>query len=961
MQVFLEKLALFVHQHYGANIQNLCLVLPNKRAKLFLKNHLASVYKQPIWAPTIFSIEDFIVELSGAENLDSLSSAFEFYAVYKSIEKENAQAFDDFLQWAPTLLNDFNEIDQYLVDAAALFAYLSDDHALSLWNPNGEKLTDFQLSYLRFWKSLAIYYNSFKQHLTRKNLFYSGLAYRKVAENAVELANSKTYSKIIFSGFNALNTAEKRIVKDLCEAGIAEILWDADDYYLKDENQEAGKFIREFSKYFGKFTAKKEFLWNSNALLTESKRIVIAGVAQQISQAKVAATFLEEIADSTQGNFKNCALVLADENLLLPVLHSIPSVVDKFNVTMGYPIHNLALAKYIDLCFALQKNAVKYSHSNDTNKVRFYFKDLKNILLHSYTYSLLFQSENRGLKDMHAIHEFIRYLDKQNISFISFSELKNRLIDLNETTFSSLAFLFIPWENSVDVCLNALLQLLDSLKQTTILKNTNPDPLELEVLFHFTKITKRIFSHIKDSENTSIKETKTIQAIFDQLVRQEAVAFIGEPLEGLQIMGMLETRTLDFETVVLLSANEGILPAGKKENSFVPLELKSKFGLPTYSDKDAIFGYHFYRLMQCAKTIYLVYNTETDEFGSGEKSRFITQLQQEMPFKNKNIRIEEKLFTIPLNSNLDGNKIEIAKNAYVFEKIKKRMDSGMSPSLFNSYRNCSLQFYFKYIAGLRELEEPDESIDAATFGTVMHEVLEENYKPLIGKELNELSLKNAFNQLPQKVDLAFQKAFKSGNLTAGKNLLNVKIAVNYLKSFLKEELTLIRNSSEQNQKFTLLHLEHELKTQLPFRDYKVELYGKADRIDQVGNCIRIVDYKTGAVDETKELKLKDWPALKEVKRNKAFQLLMYAYLFAKNQTKQNLELNSGIISFRELSKGLKMVSFAGEEKLDVQILKEFEGMLYQMLDEIFDTGLPFKQTKDTAVCEYCDYKSICNR
>ncbi len=961
MQPFLEKLAHYVHSHYGEKLSELCLVLPNRRAKIFFKNYLSTVYSQPVWSPTIFSIEDFISELSGSESIDTLSLAFEFYSVYQKIEQEKAQPVDDFLQWAPTLLHDFNEMDQYLVDATALFDYLSDDKALSLWNPEGKELSEFQKKYLKFWKSLAHYYQELNIHLKEKKLMYPGLAYRKVAENVVQLAAAKRWHKIIFAGFNALNTAEKQLFTLLGNAGKADILWDADEYYLQDENQEAGKFLRGYEKSMAKMNPENTFLWLTNNLQSEKKRIVIAGVAQQIGQAKVAATLLDEIIDAGQGNLKKCALVLADENLLMPVLHSIPSSIDNFNVTMGYPIGNLSLHTYVDLFFGLQENAVKYGKSATANKVRFYYKDVKKFLLHPYTSILLCSEESKDVQDFSVVRSFVHSLERQNLVFLSQVQLIQIFKELNERIYSVLKFVFEPWENKVDACLAAICKLLETLKRGILQKSKQSDALELEIVFQYTKITNRIQSLVHATSVESFRNVSTIHSVFKQLVKQQSIAFIGEPLDGLQIMGMLETRTLDFETVVLLSSNEGVLPAGKKENSFIPMELKSKFGLPTYSDKDAIFGYHFYRLLQCAKTIYLVYNTETDEFGSGERSRFIAQLQHELPLKNKNITIEEKLFTLALPPNSTSQQIEIEKNDFVFERFKLLMDSGMSPSLFNAYRNCTLQFYFKYIAGLSEQEEPDESIDAATFGTVIHAVLEENYLPLLGEFLSSENLKSAFQDTALKVESALKKIYKNGDLTTGKNLLNVKIAEKYIDAFLEAELKHISDEENATKKIKLLHLEKALSTPIRFGSHTILLSGKADRIDSIGNRIRIIDYKTGAVDESKELKLNDWENLKEVKRNKAFQLLMYAYLYSQSEDDSTLEISSGIFSFRELSKGLKPVSLAGNAVFDKALLTEFELELRSLLEEMLNSKLPFAQTKDKSICEYCSFKTICNR
>jgi ATP-dependent helicase/nuclease subunit B len=960
MQPFLEKLANYIHTYYGDKLPDLCLVLPNRRAKLFLRNKLANAYGKPIWAPQIFSIEDFIAELAGAKNMDNLSAAFEFYTVYKEIEQDKAESMDDFLQWAPTLLHDFNELDQYLVNSQALFDYLSDERAIALWNLDGKALTDFQKKYLVFWKSLSHYYQKFVSHLADKKLLYAGLAYRKVAEHAVELAKSKAWHKIIFAGFNALNTAEEKIIKALAEAQLADVLWDSDDYYINDNDQEAGKFIRSFKPRFASYSKENNFSWQGDALTTSTKKIVIAGVAAQVGQAKVAGTILNEIADKTGGNFKNCALVLADENLLMPVLHSIPSAVDKFNVTMGYSLGNLSFSNFVDSVFKLQENSIKYSKSKEAGKARFYYKDLAQFFMNPYTKLLLTEDDALKQENWFAINDLLKSFEKQNQVFIKQDEIQTYFSTYKLSGFESIKALLVPWNNKVDHCLNTLLTVIETLFKKSKALSNKTSIIDTEELFHYATHLNRLLTLVSDAKGASIKEIKTLHALFTQLIKSQSLAFIGEPLEGLQVMGMLETRTLDFETVILLSANEGTLPAGKKEVSFIPLELKNKFGLPTYADKDAIFAYHFYRLLQCAKNIFLVYNTETDEFGSGERSRFITQLLHELPLKNSNVSIEEKLYTIPLKPHSISNKIEITKEEVVLSKIKMLLEKGLSPSLFNTYRSCTLQFYFKYIVGLKEKDAPEESIDAATFGTVLHTVLEEAYTPFIGKKLDAQSLSKSFGVISEKVEDAFRRIFLNGDLSSGKNLLNVKVATKYVNTFLKEEIAFINALKAESKSIHLVQLEKELETQIEHNGTSIKLKGKADRIDKLGTSLRIIDYKTGNVNESEELKLKQWDDLIEPKRNKAFQLLMYAYLLYKNQP-ESLPIQSGILSFRELSKGLKAVTFEGEDALNETILLEFEQELKALLSDLLNPNQSFLQTHDLDICAYCPYSPVCNR
>ena len=959
MQPFLQKLANYIKQHYSESVSELCIVLPNRRAKLFLKNYLSTSFNQPIWTPQIFSIEDFISEVAGAQSMDALTTAFEFYSVYSTMEGEKAQSVDDFLQWAPTLLHDFNEMDQYLVDANALFSYLSEERAIALWNVEKKELTEFQKKYLLFWKSLAGYYQKFTSHLESKNLMYQGMAYRKVASDVVNLVSDKKWKRIIFAGFNALNTAEKSIFKSLAEAGKADILWDADNYYLNDENQEAGKFLRVFKETFGKYNAEKSFLWHSDELSESPKHIVIAGVAQQVGQAKVAGELLRNIGEATQNNFKNHALVLADENLLMPVLHSIPDSVERFNVTMGYSLKNLALNNLIDILFSLQENAVKYGKGAATERIRFYYRDLKKLFLHPYL-QLLFTTNDKIDKDKKWLpRNFIHYLEKQNIVFVSFQQIKKYFEEEKLDDAFLMPFLQ-PWENEVNKALHSFLDLIETLRLAGQKLEQKISSFELEVFFQYSKITKRILSLLEETSIDSFKEIKTIRSVFNQLVNAQSIAFIGEPLEGLQIMGMLETRSLDFETVILLSTNEGVLPAAKKENSFIPFELKNTFGLPTYSDKDAIFGYHFYRLLQCAKNIYLIYNTETDEFGSGEKSRYITQLQHELQRKNKQVTIEERLYTIPLTSNSFSPKIHVQKNDFVKNRLKALFESGLSPSALNVYRMCSLRFYFNYVARLYENEEPDESIDAATFGTVMHAVLEESYMPFIGKVIHAAALRESFGVIEEKVEEAFRKIFKYGDLHNGKNYLNLKVAEKYLSNFVNVECNFIEALEKQGRSLTLLKLENELSTPIQVNQFQIKLKGKVDRIDRCGAQTRIIDYKTGEVKKA-ELTLKNWEDLRNPKYNKAFQLLLYAYLYQNNSEQLTADLSSGIISFRNLNAGLMPFNYGSEELLTTSMLKEFEQELKFLLAEIINPELQFEQTEDEKHCEKCPYLQICNR
>lgn len=960
MQSFLEKTVRHLHFKYGDDISELCIVLPNRRAGLFLKTHFASVLNKTFWAPEVYATEDFVALLSELEMADATTLLFELYETVKNVSNHQTESFDDFSKWGQLLLNDLNEIDRYLVDAKQLFGNLKDIKELETWTLNKEEgLTDFQKQYRKFWQSLGDYYFDFQKRLLSKHQAYQGLSYRVVAENLDEKINKRQWKKIIFAGFNALNKAEEKIIEGLLNSGKAEILWDIDRYYVNDIKQEAGKFFRKYQDIHRFSKANKgdsgNVVFDENLLSTQKKRIRIIGATKNVAQAKLAGNIVEQF-QKQQPDLQNTALVLADENLLFPVLHSLPADLNDINVTMGYPLKSTPVAGYFDLLFNLHINAQKLNQGKA--KYSFYHKDLLNLLNHPYTNTLVFDKEEH-----YTVKPVVKTIQKKNILFASLTTIEKLFTSQSTELFEKLKPLFNYWQTPADalVCAHYL---IDILKNAIVAQqkeeNKNTANLELEYLFAFTKIIKRIEALINDYPQ-SIADIKTLHNVLKQIVRITTLPFYGEPLMGLQVMGMLETRTLDFENVILLSCNEDILPSGKSTGSFIPFELKSYFGLPTYSDKDAIFAYHFYRLLQRAKNIYLVYNTESDVLGSGEKSRFLTQLIYELPKINSQAIITEELFSIPVEVKKSGNKISIKKTIEIIEQLKAKAIYGFSPSLLNRYVNCSLQFYFQAIAGLKEEDDVEEIIGAETLGTVIHEVLETLYQPFVGKKLNADDIKEMKKQVQTLVEKGFEKNYSSTEISFGKNLLIIKVALKFINNFLDAEKTAITNYEKQGNPFIIKKLEENLEAVLTVGNETVNFHGKADRIDSVGNIIRFIDYKTGKADD-KELKFTEWERLKtDSTLAKSFQLLMYAWMYYKMNPAVKDNMVSGIITFRELSKGLKTVKVNDSDRIDSDILNTFEEQLKNITSEILNPEIEFKQTEQLDNCLYCSFKGICGR
>jgi ATP-dependent helicase/nuclease subunit B len=938
MKPFLAQLAEHIYLNYKDSMSNVCIVLPNRRAGVFLKAHLARLLDKPIWAPQVFATEDFVAKLSKLQVLDNVQLVIRLYGSYQKVKGEEAEPFDDFLKWANMLIHDFNEVDNYLIDPEKLFGYINEARAIEVWNIGGEKPTEFQLKYLKFWESLGSIYKQFQSDLLQNGETYKGHSFRMVAENAfeflVEHEPTEKWDQIIFAGFNAINAAEEKIISNLIENGRAEILWDADEYYYHNENQEAGLFLR---KHLNKKSLRKgseAIKWLSKNLVESPKNIHIYGIAQNAGQAKAAGHILEQM---QMENYQDTALVLADENLLLPVINSLPDNLDKLNITMGYPLKNSPIFSLVDSLLSLYENAFE----NENNKIKaskkFYHRELLNFLNHPY---LKYFGDYQHQIEFRRIRDFII---KNNRSFISPDEIF-KLTENEEVKriFSSAS--------AADL-LNILLFLNEKLVQGFMQKKESDHSINFEYLYYFTKTIKQLLSLLADTD--IIGSYKTVKHIFIQLIASETLPFYGEPLNGLQLMGMLETRCLDFKNVILLSANEGFLPAGKTSSSFIPYDIKKEFGLPTYYEKDAIFAYHFYHLLQRADNIHIIYNTDPDNKGGGEKSRFLLQICQELYLVNKNVNITEKIINIPLEKQKPAI-ATISKNKKVTELLDKLAERGLSPSALISYINCPLDFYYRYIIGLREDEEVEELVDDSLMGTFVHKVLENIYDDFKDKKADAEKISGALKNIAPLVEEVFSSKFSKHELQFGKNFIAVKIATKYVSDFLEREIKSILESEKAGRPIFIKALEKKLEheMELPSLKKKVKLTGFADRIEHNGFDTKIIDYKTGSVTDS-ELNISDLSELLTPKKNKAFQLLMYAYIYQRSEKENNMNLISGIISFRKLSGGLFNFTFNKENQISEELLDEFEKIISSLLEDIYDTEKLFEHNHNALYCAFC--------
>jgi ATP-dependent helicase/nuclease subunit B len=946
MNSFLKTFAQDLWKRYPAELGDLCIVLPNRRGALFLKEYLAEEAGKNIFAPEIYSTEDFIYKLSGLQIIDNTEMLFELYGVYRASMQGEAESFEVFSKWAPTLIADFNEIDRYLIDARQLFINLGSIKEIENWSLNSDVLSDFQMNYIHFWESLGTYYQGLSTKMLEQHKAWQGLAYRHVADQINSLAQNQPWKKIFFAGFNALNAAEEKIFTYLLKTGRAELNWDADSYYLEDKVQEAGKFLRKYKSQFSE--DESTFHWISDTLRKGEKQIHIIGAAKNIAQAKLSGMLLKKIQE-TNASLRSTALVLADENLLFPVLNSIPEEIAEINVTMGYPLKSTPMASLFQMLFQLHVNADKFNKGRKGEK-RFYHQDFTALLRHPYI--------RQTFRDTDLIRMLIRYIADNNIIFIGYKQLERFCEEKFKEEWPHLQVLFVSW-NSIADSFHCFHQGIALLRKTFKTKERGKENavhtnVETELLFQFSLFVNRLEELC--SKHGHVTELKTLQTLFSQLSNTSTIPFYGEPLLGLQVMGMLETRTLDFENIILLSANENILPSGKAQNSFIPFDLKKLFGMPMYSDKDAVFAYHFYRLLQRAKNVYLVYNTESDRFGDGEKSRYITQLVNELVKVNPGIQIRESLLELSFKGTEEEG-IQVGKDTAVLTKLNQFAEKGLSPTLLNTFRKCSLKFYLHYVAGIREVEEVEEEIGADTMGSVIHDVLEQLYAPYIGQLLLVQDIRKMQEGLDEKVMDTFSTYFPKEVLGSGKNLLSYRISLKFIKTFLQTEEKLL----VEGKSLSIAYLEKELSAAIKTGDQTILIKGKADRIDRLGKDLRIIDYKTGKANAD-ELKVNDWgDLLINYKLDKSFQLLCYAWLYAR-ETGATEELLSGIITFRELSAGLKTVKVPEKtDRLNGEMLHAFEETLKILIQNMFNPEMQFSQTTEVKNCEFCAFKVFCNR
>ncbi|WP_299115686.1 PD-(D/E)XK nuclease family protein [uncultured Winogradskyella sp.] len=896
-------------------LEDLYFILPSKRAGVFLKHQLSTLLEYPIFSPQILSIEEFVEDLSGLQKLSNADLLFRFYDSYKTLTpKVDQEPFESFTKWAQMLLQDFNEIDRFLVPQEHIFDYLHAIKELHHWSLENEQ-TDLIKNHLQFWSKLKEYYLIFTEKLLQSKLGYQGLIYREAAENLEIYIENNKYKHHVFMGFNALNTAESQIIQGLLQNDLAHIYWDIDKVFTDDDIHSAGLFIRAHRNQWNYFK-KQSFNWVTPHY-SEPKNIQVIGIPKLVGQAKYIGQILEDISLHNK-ELKSVAIVLGEEHLLMPVLNSIPNNVPQLNITMGLPLKFVPLASLFEQLFSI--------HRHKTDK--FYFKDIIDIVSHPSIYNLF------EINHKNSSNAIVEHIQKNNLVYVTTQELKQIA---NNTSDELIELLFHSWEDKPKIglvnCLNIILRIKKHLSE-----NKNINRLELEYLYRFNTLFNQLLE--LNYNYGYLNSVSSAYSIYRELLSVETLDFKGEPLEGLQVMGMLESRVLDFETVIISSVNEGILPSGKTNNSFIPFDVKIENNLPTYKEKDAVYTYHFFRLLQRAKNVYILYNTEVDALKGGEKSRFITQLEIERIHHIKHYVISQE---VPV---IEKKLQHISKTQSVLDKLKDLSLKGFSPSSLTNYIRNPIDFYYEKILEIKEFEDVEETIAANTLGSVIHNTLEDFYKPLEGNFLTLEHLNTFKSKIEKKVTKHFKALYKYGDFTQGKNLIIFEIAQRYISNFINSEIESLKLGNEI--KIIAIETNNTIELKIEGIDFNVKLTGKVDRVDQFNGVTRVIDYKSGKVEQNK-VELVNWEDLTTDynKYSKSFQVLCYAYMMHQKR-KIQLPVEAGIISFKNLNAGFlkfgkKQSAFSRikEQLIAEETLNNFEIELKKLILEICNPDIDF--------------------
>ena len=959
MESFLKLVAADLYKHTKGNLAHTAVVFPNKRAGLFFNEYLAQESDSPIWSPAYVSISELFRSLSPWEVGDPVKLVCELYKIFRR-ETQSTETLDDFYFWGEMLISDFDDADKNKVDTDKLFSNLQDlrnimddytfiddeqEEAIRQFFQNFsiERRTALKERFISLWDVLGNIYKGFRESLASQNIAYEGMMYRHVIEHLD--VDKLPYEKYVFVGFNVLNKVEHTLFTQLKDAGKAVFYWDYDEFYMKENRQavthEAGEFIRRNLRDFPSPLSGELF-----KNLSKPKEVHYIASSTENAQARYLPQWIRNNLTTPE---KETAVVLCNEALLQPVLHSLPAEVKHVNITMGFPLSQTPVYSFLIALLEL------HTHGFNFKSGRYTFQSVVTLLKHPYTRQLTGQAE---------------LLEKELTRNNRFYPLPG---ELGKDEF--LTRLFTPLSGNLNLCirLSETLQQVAGIYQANTSGTEDTDAfnqLYRESLFKAYTTINRFRTLIEEDELTV--QSETFRRLLVKVLSATNIPFHGEPAIGMQVMGVLETRNLDFRHLVLLSVNEGQLPQSGGDSSFIPYNLRKAFGMTTIEHKIAVYAYYFYRLLQRAERITLMYNTSSDGLNRGEWSRFMLQFLIEWPHPITRQFLEAG------QSPQGTSPITVEKTPDVMRRMQSLFDvranpkAKFSPSALNYYLDCPLKFYYRYVAGLSAPDEVSAEIDSATFGSIFHYAAEHIYKDLtthgkvINKEALETLLRNEV-KLQDYVDTAFKKLFFNVPQNEkpeynGVQLINSAVIARYLKQLLQNDL--------RYAPFTFIASEMEvdepIDIQTPKGVIKSRIGGIIDRMDSKDGTLRIVDYKTGGDADTpphvESLFIPD-----KKRSNYVFQTFLYAAIMCRKQPTMKIA-PALLYIHRAATETYSLVIQMGEPRKPKEAVedfskyeKEYRERLQGLLEEIFNPEKSFTQTEIIEKCTYCDFKALCKR
>jgi hypothetical protein len=962
MTYFLDRIASQLFEEFGGRLDRHCLVFPNRRAGLYFLKYLSGKAGKPIWSPEVKTINELFQSFSARKLAESELLVFELFKVYRELNKK-AGSIDDFFFWGEMLVNDFDDIDKYLIDASKLFINLKEikeidvkfgglteaqiDIIRQFWiNFNPSAPTDQKSDFQEIWSVLLTLYEQFRHSLIKNGIGYEGMIYRELAEICMTgTLNQLKWDHIHFIGFNALNNCEKELMRYLKKSGHARFYWDYDDSFVtEDPGHSAGYFIRDNLKQFGNDMPADWICNSASSKSGVSPVIKVIDSTSDIAQVKLAAKIVGESPFVNASDAHHTAIVLADENLLLPALTSLPDNVESINITMGYPLKYSPVYNLIKDLLTLRKTL----RSNESGDILFDQREVQAILTNSF-FSVS--------PDIHSFSQFAELRTSKDL-WISSSFF------IGKPPFD---FIFRKIETAKEFSL----YLKTILEKLYILTGASEDKgsvavgisMHNEFIYRIILAINRLDAILADTD--AAISLQTYNRLLDRILRGLSIPFYGEPLNGIQIMGILETRSLDFRNLIILSVNEGILPQNSAASSFIPYNLREAFGLPTIRHQDSIYAYYFYRLLQRAENITLICNSSSDGLKTGEMSRFILQLK----YGTNPPHFSSQRFEIRAPNRVP---VEIKRGTIHIEKLRKEFFSEkkkiLSPSAVNTWLTCRMKFYYRYVCGLEEPEKIARDIDPEMFGELLHAVMEKVYSPfkkrILNRDLFESIGKNDNHINSLIADSINERFYNMKKSTLSGNDL---IICNILKSYIQ----LIINRDCTFAPLEIVELEYRISSDLEI-DYLnrreiLKIGGVIDRLDRTEGGFRITDYKTGKTDM-------EIPSLEslfdenEKNRNDSwFQIFMYCYVFLMENEENHLR--PSVYPVRSMfsddfNDSLTVKDFNGQTMLidDFEKVKESFGQnLIKTIAKIFNTEESFIMTENLKKCEFCPFAQLCQR